>query len=228
MYSNNSTGMYINNNLLLAGTYTYSADIRGTMGLPTSQTHYAGIVPWYLDESNYIVVYVEYADNDRPGQVREIQITGKINGGNLDDAQWHDIWCDGISIDPSVGYTLKTARARGENGDMTITVELLDNAGNSQKTGSLALPKLNAYAAKPFRYGVIAKVDSYAIENLVPERIGGDSQTEYAIVDNGVVAKSAGTAWTIADGHYTVDGGDNDASSTMLIKRNALSSTTYS
>lgn len=227
VYSNNSTGMYINNNLLLAGTYTYSADIKGTMSLPTSQTHYAGIVPWYLDESNYIVVYVEYADNNRPDQVREIQITGKINGGNLDDAQWHDIWCDGISIDPSVGYTLKTALTRGENGDMTITVELLDNAGNSQKNGSLALPKLNAYAAKPFRYGVIAKVDSYSIENLVPERIGGDSQTEYAIVDNGVVAKSAGTAWSIADGRYTVDGGDNDASSTMLIKRNALSNTTY-
>ncbi len=228
IYSDNSTGMYINNNLLLAGTYNFSADITGAMTLPTKQTHYAGIVPWYLDENNYIVVYVEYSDSDRPGQVREIQITGRINGGNLDNAEWHDFWCDGITIDPSAGYKLKVSLTRdGSGGDMMVTAELLDSAGNSKKSGNLVLPKLNAYAAKPFRYGVIAKVDNYTIENLDPERIGGDDQTEYALVGNGVVAKSAGTAWTITGGSYTVDGGDNDISSTMLIKRNALGAASY-
>ncbi len=75
------------------------------------------IIPWYVDDDNYLVVYAHWADYDRPTDLRCLQITGRINRQDVnrfDSAAfeylpgngWNDFWCDGIQVPQSDTYTL--------------------------------------------------------------------------------------------------------------------------
>ncbi len=98
------------------GAYTVSVKMTGTMGLPNPGHAKEGIIPWYLDDDNYLVVYAEWADYERPTDMRCMQVTGRINGqavcvfdsGAMDflPRDWNDFWCDGIRIPQSDTYTL--------------------------------------------------------------------------------------------------------------------------
>ena len=75
-----------NNNFCLTdqydtyGDYRFTVSATGTLGLPNEVEHDIGLIPWYIDSDNYILIYLNWSDSDRPSELREIQITGRVNG----------------------------------------------------------------------------------------------------------------------------------------------------
>ena len=53
---NERSNFLVSNELVASGDYTVTCDILGTMDFPNSKLTHAGIVPWYLDNNNYIVI----------------------------------------------------------------------------------------------------------------------------------------------------------------------------
>ncbi len=108
---------FLYNGFEATGAYTVSVKMTGTNDLPNAGDYKEGIIPWYVDDDNYLVVYAHWADYDRPTDLRCLQITGRINGQDVnrfDSAAfeylpgngWNDFWCDGVHVPQSDTYTL--------------------------------------------------------------------------------------------------------------------------
>lgn len=101
-----------NNNFCLTdqydtyGDYRFTVSATGTLGLPNEVEHDIGLIPWYIDSDNYILIYLNWSDSDRPSELREIQITGRVNGtqpyirsgSSYVSKEWNDYWTDGIAL----------------------------------------------------------------------------------------------------------------------------------
>lgn len=131
VYAKHNTGTYVTNaddsmtlthnndeyqqNLLLTSdplvsssqNYTITTTITGTESYPVTKEFHMGIVPWYIDDNNFITCYLQWWSNDNTEKLREIQINGRING---QDIGWHDFWNDDTSIHPSVAIELSVKR----------------------------------------------------------------------------------------------------------------------
>ena len=64
------------------GDYVVSGDIKGTIGTNLSQT-FVGFTPWFIDTSNYILVYLQWNGS----VLKSIGLTG-FSGGT--DISWND------------------------------------------------------------------------------------------------------------------------------------------
>lgn len=134
--------------------YSLSAQISGENVAPeTAETH-IGLVPWYVDGNNYIVAYAQYLKDDRPAQMRELQITGMVGGNSIG---WNDIWTDGVALFPSEGYTLRVDR----DGN-TFTISLISHSGAVVKTGTRTVDGVAAQDNDNAVYGVYAMGDAGA------------------------------------------------------------------
>ncbi len=99
-----------------AGTYTVSTTIKSSLGFPNVGERCIGLIPWYVDDNNYVVVYAQYCDwDDGTGTgntlvncMRELNICGTINGQDvIGTIGWVDFWATNVAnVDPSVGITL--------------------------------------------------------------------------------------------------------------------------
>lgn len=115
----------VSNELVASGDYTVTCDILGTMDFPNSKLTHAGIVPWYLDNNNYIVIYMQWHNTERNNQLHQVQVTGRIDGQFLsvwknnvwnNSSEWNDCWTDGKTISSTSNPTLKVER-KAENHD---------------------------------------------------------------------------------------------------------------
>ena len=123
---------------------TISVNIKGTMGFPNTKQARVGIIPWYLDENNYAIIYLDWHDVDRPSELRCIQMTGKVNGNWLPiwnngwvNQEWNDMWTNGTTISASDNITL-TVTKRITNGDsvrFAITVSNSNGVTKSVENG---------------------------------------------------------------------------------------------
>ncbi len=110
--------------------YTFSADFVGTYSTtPIDKEMHAGIVPWYVDSNNWIIVYAQWWN---PGvearlatEMREVSIFCKINGtefvyfmsyedgwGWHNSTCWHDKWTNGNNLLPVNGFHLSVTKSR--------------------------------------------------------------------------------------------------------------------
>lgn len=218
----------------LIGNSTITVDLKGTMTLPNSKTVHAGVVPWYIDENNYVVVYVEWADYDRPTDIREIQVTGKINGNafyiadgsSYKQSEWNDIWFDGIKISAETGVTLKVGTKLSQTGNaVEITASILDAKGDLVKEGVVSLRDMVKYASVPAKVGLYAYNDTFTFSNLSVVSNTNDNRNfknEGSFVANGA-------DWSEQDGVYSVGASDvSSLTNNMAILSNALTSKSYS
>jgi len=131
--------------------YTVRTKMTGTKSLPVTSHVRQGIIPWYVDKDNYLVVYVEWADWDRPSEMRCVQVTGRIGGENLyvmdwnaftylQGSGWNDFWTDGFTMPPSDTYELVVEVYEHDDGIELIFV-LNDAYGNVLKDGSVWVQK---------------------------------------------------------------------------------------
>ncbi len=115
------------------GDYRFSVSATGTLGLPNEVEHDIGLIPWYIDSDNYILIYLNWSDSDRPSELREIQITGRINGtqpyvrsgSSYVSKEWNDYWTDGIALPANQTNTIaveKTTSATDDYVSIKVTV----------------------------------------------------------------------------------------------------------
>ncbi len=174
---------FLYNGFEATGAYTISVTMTGTMDLPNDGHAKEGIIPWYVDDNNYLVVYAEWADYDRPTDMRCVQVTGRINGENINvfDAAafdylpgngWHDFWCDGIQIPHSDTYTLTVDVIPNE--DYTSIVFIFGNEENPYiKSGEVWVQNSDNLSV-PGRVGVYSMGEPTTFTNFTVEPIEED------------------------------------------------------
>lgn len=216
------------------GDYSVSVILTGTMGLPNTKVVQAGFVPWYLDENNYIIIYVEWDNNDRAGDIREIQVTGRIGGRPLVvyndgfvEKEWNDIWCDGIHLAASSGVKLVVESKLSTVGDaVEITVRLFDSAGIQVKEGTVSIRDLVKYASVPAKVGLYAYNDTVTFSEYTYTDLHTDRN--WAVVDGTVGKSESQEGWTIDEGTYRVDASESlDALSNVILIKNTLTDQSY-
>ncbi len=171
---------FLYNGFEATGAYTISVTMTGTMSLPNNGHAKEGIIPWYVDDDNYLVVYAEWADYDRPTDMRCVQVTGRINGENINvfDAAafdylpgngWHDFWCDGIQIPHNATYTLTVDVIPNE--DYTSIVFMFgDEEDPAIKSGEVWVQNSDNLAV-PGRVGVYSMGEPTTFTNFTVEPI---------------------------------------------------------
>lgn len=203
-------GIWFDENSQAVGNYTVAVDIRGTMGFPNNKTTHAGFMPWYLDNDNYIYVYVEWADNDRPSNIREVQVTGVIDGKTLVvyengfiEKQWNDIWCDGIAVPSNEGVRLVVSSNLSAVGDtVELTVSLVSNSGETLKSGVVCIRDLVKYASVPAKVGLYAYNDTFTFSNYSFTAVSSGRTWQQ---ENGQIFKAENGNWTVENGTYSID-----------------------
>ena len=83
----------------VTGDYTISFDFLGTLAYEGTAAKLM-IQAWYLDKDNYVSIYLEWGAQDRPHEVKCIQITGYLNGQHIG---WNDGWTDNSKYLPIDG-----------------------------------------------------------------------------------------------------------------------------
>lgn len=134
--------------------YTLTTDFKGTITEPGHAIK-VGFYPWYIDEDNFINVYIEWSNAERAHEIRAMQITGEIGGTFLG---WYDIWCDGSNKLVADGFQFQLVKESG-----TFSVSL--TSGEWTKTGSKTFPTLNTEL--PYKMGYYALGDTITYKNLL-------------------------------------------------------------
>lgn len=171
------------------GDYTISTTSKGTLSLPVSGAADAGIVPWYVDSDNYIVIYMAWGDGcDRPSEMRNLQITGLVDGKNpfvkkgavWSSSQWNDVWANGISTPPGATNNLSVTKKLSSTRDSVV----FEYNYNDILTGSIEFRDLYKYFMQESKVGVYAFGDSFTIENF--NFVPSPSETSLYELGNGV------------------------------------------
>lgn len=210
------------------GEYEVSVKIQGTMTFPNDRETAAGIIPWYIDDRNYIMAYLNWADHMRPNELREIQITGLINGRNpivwkngWVEASWNDIWTDGRSIESTEEIDFKIVRKLSESKDSYIFYAYINN----EEIGFYSFREQVQHTSKPAAIGVYGLNDDFTFKNFTYNNL--NTQGEYVNLETGVVAKSSDSSWVKEENSYSIATGDATWSNQMLIKKNAIQQEKY-
>ena len=95
---------------------------------------FAGLVPYYIDDSNFVVVYLQWDNN---GDIRGIGCTGIIEGN---DIGWNDFFSIvGFETDTAAGIDLSVVRngtaLRVECGGKFETKNIAGMSGDTEKVG---------------------------------------------------------------------------------------------
>ena len=162
---------FINNDLELEGNYSLSCNIQGTMDFPNTKLTRAGLLPWYLDENNYILVYLQWSDTDRTNQLHQIQFTGKINGDYLNvwqgnqfyNSEFNDIWTDNITISSTSNVKFTVDRVLINNSYYLFYFKL-----NDQTINKKAL-KYDEILSQKGKIGVYSQFDTFTFSNITKE-----------------------------------------------------------
>ena len=90
-------GFQCTHNMVLVNDKTYQGDytistsmVIPGVSFPVTKTYNQGLVVWYENEQNYLVAYTNY-QTDKADLMREVQLTGMINGQVL---PWQDFWTE--------------------------------------------------------------------------------------------------------------------------------------
>lgn len=115
---NHKQNLVLTESKLAKGKYTVSTFIKSTAGYPNTYERQIGLIPWYIDENNFIVVYAQYC-NWEPrfeSAMRELNIIGSIEGKDIvDTVGWSDFWADNVTnVNPSTGFTLSITFDNGK------------------------------------------------------------------------------------------------------------------
>ncbi len=141
-------------NATQSGDYSVTFNYLGTNEVAGTAAR-VGFYAWYVDENNYIEVYVEWSASDRAHEIRCIQITGHINGQHVG---WNDIWCDGSNVLPADGGQLTITKTGN-----TFTASIV--SGTYSKNGAATIGALDT--SLEYKVGFYSMGDEITWANIV-------------------------------------------------------------
>ena len=102
--------------------YKLSVNIKSSETISNFSNTYIGVVPYFLDESNFVVAYLQW---DNSNKIKSIGCTGLLNG---EDIGWNDFWTiSGFAVDLTAGVDFVIAR---NDTLLTITVNSITESKN--------------------------------------------------------------------------------------------------
>ncbi len=208
--TNKNNNFYITDQYDTYGDYSISVSAIGTRGFPMEAETDIGLVPWYIDSDNYILVYLNWSDSDRPTELREIQITGRVGGeklivknsGSWVQKEWNDSWTDGQALKENTSNIIKVTKTRSATGDsdvFSVTV-------NDSISASIEIRDTVQYDNIKPKVGVYGYNDTITFSDFSFQSKATASQ--YKKLDDGL-GKSANGSLSVADGAYSVDSKDS-------------------
>ena len=135
-------------------SYTMSAHIQTEASTPVTENMGYGLVPYYVDDNNYFIVYLNYWTSDRPHEVRTVSIDGRIGGQLLHETYgWTESWADGSAWNPINGVDLSVTRSKGTytvvasgTNDAGETISLSRSVSVNAAIESVSTEKIGVYA----------------------------------------------------------------------------------
>lgn len=136
------TGFAVKNYEELAGKtkYTISTHLQTTSSTPFSQEAYWGIVLYYENEANFLMLYEDY-NADRPNG-RSLTIIGNENGSPIQPEWGEQKWLDDLPIHPQNGFDVEVKRdgltftTKVTQGSTVIDWEYTRTGFDGTKTGT--------------------------------------------------------------------------------------------
>ena len=138
--------------------YTISVDVKGLVSTLNHDTLYAGVVVWYQDADNYLVLGMHWAAKERPGDIRSIAFKGRF-GGN--DWSSDDNWCDNSALLPAEGLTIEITKLRD-----VISYAVKKSDGSVLKSGATQKAETNTQSSY---VGLIGMNDTFEFSNFKVE-----------------------------------------------------------
>ncbi len=183
----------------IIGDYTMEFNYLGTLA-EAGHSLKVGFDAYYIDENNYIEVYIEWSAGDRGHEIRCIQITGKVNGEHVG---WNDIWCDGSNRLVADGGKLTITKT-----NKTFTAKLV--SGSFTKEGSATINALDTSKAYSTRFYAEGDKISFSKVNIYQDisndyNVSGDGAESAILRDTGIVLNNAkAISKTTLNGDYTI------------------------
>ena len=211
------------------GDYSVTVSAYGTRGFPMEAETDIGVVPWYVDGNNYILVYLNWSNSDRPTQLREIQITGRVGGkqlvvknnGSWVQKEWNDTWTDGQTLKESSSNTIKVTKTRSATKDSDI----FSVSVNDSITATLEVRDTVQYDNVKPKVGVYGYNDTITFSGFSFQSNVAASQLKK--IGDGL-GKSANGSLALNDGVYSLDSKDSTSLfDNMAVLANANSSGGY-
>jgi hypothetical protein len=163
--------------------YTVSFDAQGEQAYPVTARTQVGIVPWYVDDSNWIIFYIDYNPDVRPSSLWEFNITGYVNGNHVG---WNDFWGDQSPYStyasaPNVKNSFKVSVAKITT--KTGIARTFTAYFNNQLVGSRTFTSI----ADPATYGMCIRGDVVTVSNIAYQK-DTEPERSYTVVKQGATA----------------------------------------
>lgn len=155
------------NNTPVGANYSVSVDAVGTYAGDVDAVMFAGIVAWYQDADNYVVIGAQWADFDRPHEIREVFVTGKVAGSLV---SWADYWTDNCGVYPADGIKLTVTKV-GKNFAFNLRGD-----NHAVKEGNM---NINGTDSATASVGIVAANDAFVLTNFATEEVVPATQVTY-------------------------------------------------
>lgn len=213
--------------------YKVSVHYEGSYKGETENENYAGVIAWWKDADNYIAFITQWANWDRPSEIRSLVVTGKIGGKNYSA----DNWCDNCGIASADGIDL-TVEKTG-----TSFAWDLNGDGHDVKNGTVTIEGTDSETAKVGILGAndTFKFSGFSVEAVVPETVFtykntvSESESYTLTIDTAALTYTlthsvSGADDVVTNGTYAADGRNltltpSDGSATLYVKLDKAAST---
>jgi hypothetical protein len=140
--------------------YVVSFDFLGSLAYEGTSAKLM-IQAWYLDENNYVTIYLEWGAQDRPHEVKCIQITGYLNGQHIG---WNDGWTDNSKYLPIDGGSFKVEKI----GQKFVATYTNDSGYKKVHERTINIDTTKAYSVLAQAEGDTFKLDNYSFKEVKP------------------------------------------------------------
>ncbi len=214
------------------GDYSVTATFTGTASAIEGEIN-MGIIPWYLDAQNYVIVYLQWTSNHSTN-LCDFQVL-YFRDGSM--SAWNDHWLDYdesnlYSLKPTNTITMTVSKEYAEGKDnYSVTISGTNDLGEQvSKTFLTENDKLDVsvpHAATQAKVGLYTCNDTVTVTDFATNSLSGTG--EYKMVSGtDTTGKSAtATGWSYADSVYTVDASSGTAADNQAIYQNTNTSGNY-
>lgn len=214
------------------GDYSVTATFTGTASAIEGEIN-MGIIPWYLDAQNYVIVYLQWTKNHSTN-LCDFQVL-YFRDGSM--SAWNDHWLDYdesnlYSLKPTNTITMTVSKEYAEGKDnYSVTISGTNDLGEQvSKTFLTENDKFDVsvpHAGTQAKVGLYTCNDTVTVTDFATNSLSGTG--EYKMVSGtDTTGKSAtATGWSYADSAYTVDASSGTAADNQAIYQNTNTAGNY-